>query len=151
MIETVKDLIKFLRRDGEDHEIRRYLGESNILLTDLVPMLKDHYEDQQLFDVLLRLANSSLFNNFNFILHGFILCLFRLLVNLTNPVQILYNEVLPEDKTARNYYLQIINHLQWYKEAFVDDTIWAIFLRKLAEIFNIVRMPSIFKHTIHFN
>ena len=52
--ETIKDLIRYLRRDDENHEIRRYIGESKILQVDLLPILKDYWEKADLFDVILR-------------------------------------------------------------------------------------------------
>ncbi|KAJ9574819.1 hypothetical protein L9F63_008018, partial [Diploptera punctata] len=112
--ETIKDLIRYLRRDDENHEIRRHLGGAKILQSDLLPILKDHWEKTELFDVTL-----------------------RLLVNLTNPALLLYREELPAEKTSRNYYLQIINHLQSYKEAFCDNTIWAILSKKLGDLLQI--------------
>lgn len=54
------------------------------------------------------------------------------------PALVLYREELPAEKTSRNYYLQIITHLQSYKIAFCDVTIWAIFSRKLEDILKIV-------------
>ncbi|GLH06684.1 Protein timeless [Gryllus bimaculatus] len=112
--EAVKDLIRYLRRDDENHEIRRHLGEAKILQTDLLPILKEHCEETELFDHVL-----------------------RLLVNLTYPALVLYNAELPEDKTSRFYYLQIISHLQSYKEAFVDEVVWAVLCRKLGNLLNI--------------
>lgn len=53
-LNTVKDLIRYLRRDGEGHEIRRHFGETKVLQTDLLPMLVDHWEINELFDVTLR-------------------------------------------------------------------------------------------------
>lgn len=53
-LNTVKDLIRYLRRDGEEHEIRRHLGQTKVLQTDLLPMLIDHWENVELFDVTLR-------------------------------------------------------------------------------------------------
>lgn len=55
-LNTVKDLIRYLRRDGEEHEIRRHLGQTKVLQTDLLPMLIDHWENAELFDVTLRFA-----------------------------------------------------------------------------------------------
>jgi len=115
--ETIKDLIRYLRRDDENHEIRRYIGESKILQADLLPILKDYWEKADLFDVIL-----------------------RLLVNLTNPALLLYREELPAEKTSRNYYLQIITHLQSYKEAFCDHTVWALLSKKLGCILQIDSM-----------
>lgn len=53
-IATVKDLIRYLRRDSESHEIRRQLGASAVVQTNLIPLLKLKWQNQELFDVLLR-------------------------------------------------------------------------------------------------
>lgn len=53
-LETVKDLIRYLRRDDETHDIRRQLGETGVLQTDLLPLLKSYWEQTDLIDVLLR-------------------------------------------------------------------------------------------------
>lgn len=53
-LESVKDLIRFLRRDDEDHEVRRHLGHTDVLSNDLVPILISHSDNQELFDVTLR-------------------------------------------------------------------------------------------------
>lgn len=111
VLETLKDLIRYLRRDEDTRDVRRQLGETNILVVDLLPIFKNYWSQNELFDVLL-----------------------RLLVNLTTPPLILWNEVVPTDKIMRNYYLQIEGHLQRYKEAFTDDSVWAILSTKLSKI-----------------
>ncbi|XP_026322138.1 protein timeless homolog [Hyposmocoma kahamanoa] len=114
-LNTVKDLIRYLRRDGEEHEIRRHLGQTKVLQTDLLPMLIDHWENAELFDVTL-----------------------RLLVNLTNPALLLYHEEVPVERTARHNYLQILSHLQNYKdETFTKVDTWNVFAKKLAKILEI--------------
>ncbi|KAJ2951910.1 hypothetical protein O0L34_g4163 [Tuta absoluta] len=114
-LNTVKDLIRYLRRDGEDHEIRRHFGQTKVLQTDLIPMLIDHWENEELFDVTL-----------------------RLLVNLTNPALLLFREEVPTERTARHNYLQILTQLQFYKEeAFTKVETWNVFAKKLAKILEI--------------
>ncbi|KPJ08860.1 Protein timeless-like [Papilio machaon] len=114
-LNTVKDLIRYLRRDGEDHEIRRHFGQTKVLQTDLLPMLIDHWEYSELFDVTL-----------------------RLIVNLTNPALLLYREEVPVERTARHNYLQILSHLQNYKEeAFTKVDVWQMFSKKLAKVLEI--------------
>lgn len=54
ILETVKDLIRYLRRDTEGHEIRRFFGDTKILQLNLIPLLKLYWEQTDLFDVLLR-------------------------------------------------------------------------------------------------
>lgn len=53
-IETVKDLIRYLRRDNESHETRRQLGATQVVQTNLIPLLKQNWQNEELFDVLLR-------------------------------------------------------------------------------------------------
>lgn len=53
-LETVKDLIRYLRRDNGNHDTRRQLGETKVLQTDLLPLMKSYWEETELFDVLLR-------------------------------------------------------------------------------------------------
>ncbi|XP_041971304.1 protein timeless homolog [Aricia agestis] len=114
-LNTVKDLIRYLRRDGEDHEIRRHFGQTKVLQTDLLPMLVDHWENSELFDVTL-----------------------RLIVNLTNPALLLYREEVPTEKAARHNYLQILSHLQSYKEeTFTKVDTWQVFAKKLAKTLEI--------------
>ncbi|CAG4919471.1 unnamed protein product [Colias eurytheme] len=114
-LNTVKDLIRYMRRDGEDHEIRRHLGQTKVLQSDLLPMLVDHWENNELFDVTL-----------------------RLIVNLTNPALLLFREEVPVERTARHNYLQILSHLQSYKEeAFSKVENWQVFAKKLTKILEI--------------
>jgi timeless len=67
----------------------------------------------------------------------------RLSVNLTNPALLVYNEVIPKDKTDHNQYLEIISHLQSYKEAFTDHKPWIVITERLSELLNIVSMGII--------
>lgn len=119
-VEAVRDLIKFLRRDGDDHEIRRFLGAANIVETDLLPiLLVDEYSRRsELFDLIV-----------------------RLLVNLTTPALLIYNEQMPVEKIQSQYYLQMVSHLQKYKRAFTDVAIWKIIVDKLAEVIQAVSCP----------
>lgn len=91
---------------------------------------------------------------FWFILVVFFLFLFefvcncRLLVNLTNPVLLLYREEVPTERTARHNYLQILLHLQSYKEeAFTKVDTWNVFAKKLAKVLEIV---SLYLHNLIF-
>ncbi|KAK8773900.1 hypothetical protein V5799_011567 [Amblyomma americanum] len=110
-IESLKDLLRYLRRDDEAHEIRRILGRIQVLKTDLLPLLKFYPDDDTLFDVIV-----------------------RLLVDLTNPAIILYKEELPVEKFARNIYLEIVSHLQAYKLAFTDSKVWITITKKLESL-----------------
>lgn len=79
-----------------------------LVQTNLIPIMCEYHSDDQLFDVTL-----------------------RLLVNLTNPTLLLFNEELPSDKVVRNYYLQILGHLQSYKPNLSSEKLWNVLTDKL--------------------
>lgn len=110
-LETTKDLVRYLRKDDESHEIRRALGETRVVQTDLLPLIRDYSEESELFDVII-----------------------RLLVNLTNPALLLFREELPEEKVTRQQFLQLITHQQGYKDAFMEEKVWVVLVGKLGEL-----------------
>ncbi|XP_064471773.1 protein timeless homolog isoform X2 [Ornithodoros turicata] len=110
-IESLKDILRYLKRDSGSHEVRRLLGRIQVLNTDLLPLLKFYHDDSLLFELLL-----------------------RLLVNLTNPAILLYKEELPQEKSARNDYMEIVAHLQSYKKAFTDSKVWEAIVKKLESL-----------------
>ena len=54
-VETVKDLIRFLKREDESCDIRRQLGHAQILQNDLIPILKTYKDDRILWETITRL------------------------------------------------------------------------------------------------
>lgn len=86
-------LHRFLRRDDASHLIRRNLGKIGVVQSDLIPLVRDFVEDQELFDLVL-----------------------RLLVNLTGPELLLFREELPDDKVTRNHFIELQTHRQAYKK-----------------------------------
>ena len=94
----MKDLILFLKKEDESCDIRRQLGHAQILQNDLVPILKEYKDDKNLFDTIL-----------------------RLLVNLTQPAVLCFNGHVPEDKTTRNHYMDVVGILQQYKQVTCSD------------------------------
>lgn len=55
--ESVKDLIRYLRHEDETRDVRQQLGESQILQSDLLPILTQHSQDKPLFDAVIRLVS----------------------------------------------------------------------------------------------
>ncbi|XP_033100607.1 protein timeless homolog [Anneissia japonica] len=106
-LETIKDLIKFLRREDDTKEVRRQLGGAQILQNDLLHIVKQYPEDETLFEATI-----------------------RLMVNITTPAEVCFGKI-PDDKTFHQYYLDTISHLQQYKEAFADDEFMSILAAKL--------------------
>ncbi|KAL0277751.1 UNVERIFIED_CONTAM: hypothetical protein PYX00_004928 [Menopon gallinae] len=114
-LESVKDIIRFLRRDNESHEIRRYLGKAKVVQTDLIHIIKTcPPESDDLFDLTI-----------------------RLLTNLTNSVDTLYGDEIPTEKIGRAIYMNLMEHLQDYKEAFRDIDFWNVICSKLTDMFEI--------------
>ena len=56
--ETVKELIRFLRREDDTCDIRRQLGHAQILQKDLLPLVKQHHKDKPLFDTVIRCSEN---------------------------------------------------------------------------------------------
>jgi hypothetical protein len=44
---------------------------------------------------------------------------------------LLFNEELPKEKEARNYYLQHVSHLQSYKPCLSSEKLWMVLTDKL--------------------
>lgn len=109
-------MIKYLRRDDDTHTVRRYLGQTKLLENDLLQIAIHHTGDEEMWDVLL-----------------------RLMINLTSPALMVYNEEIPKEKTSRNLYLQLIGYLQSYKTALTDDRLWKVASSRLGKILNMVR------------
>lgn len=108
----LRDLLRFLRKDGSDFSIRRQLAATNVLTNDLIFLLKDHcVEDKDLFDVLL-----------------------RLLCNLTNPAILLFKEVVPTDKIEKVMYLELLEILFNYKVAFASHLkCWSVLTKFMTD------------------
>lgn len=113
-LEVVKDLIKYLRRDDNTHVVRRYLGHSKIVQTDLIKIFVEHSDRQELWDVLL-----------------------RLMINLTSSALMFYNEELPTEKVTRTLYQEIVSHLQGYKIALTEEKIWITVRDHLGKLLSI--------------
>lgn len=110
-LESVKDLIRFLKHEDDTLEIRRQLGDAEILQNDLVPLVVQYKTDRILFESVI-----------------------RLMVNLTQPARLCFNDVIPTDKTARNYYIEVEVCLRKYKRAFADEELFAVLTEKLGAL-----------------
>ncbi|XP_015433585.1 PREDICTED: protein timeless homolog [Dufourea novaeangliae] len=113
-LDVIKDLIKYLRRDDDNHVVRQFLGQTKILQTDLIKIFIEHSDKIELWDVLL-----------------------RLIINLTSPVLLFYNEQIPTEKMQRSVYQKLIYYTQTYKAALTDDQIWATLNNRLSNILEI--------------
>ncbi|XP_044143469.1 protein timeless homolog isoform X1 [Bufo gargarizans] len=109
-LESVKDLIRYLRHEDETRDIRQQLGAAQILQNDLIPLVIQHHNDKQLFDAVIRLT-----------------------VNLTQPALLCFGKV-PQDPTFRHHFLQVVSYLQTYKEAFANERLFVVLSEKLYDL-----------------
>ncbi|XP_073235962.1 protein timeless homolog [Porites lutea] len=111
-LESLKDLVRFLRRDDTTCEIRRQLGYSEVLQNDLVAILKScSSTEREIFDMVI-----------------------RLMVNLTQPAVLCFGNNIPDDKTGQHYYLDLVTQLQSYKEAFTEKEVMSVIGRELGRL-----------------
>lgn len=109
-LESVKDLIRYLRHEDETRDVRQQLGAAQILQNDLLPLLVQYPQDKALFDAVVRLT-----------------------VNLTQPALLCFGKV-PADATARHHFLQVLSYLQAYKEAFASEKVFGVLSEKLYDV-----------------
>ncbi|XP_053230673.1 protein timeless homolog isoform X2 [Podarcis raffonei] len=109
-LESVKDLIRYLRHEDETRDIRQQLGAAQILQNDLIPIIVQYPQDKQLFDAVI-----------------------RLMVNLTQPAVLCFGK-LPQEASFRHHFLQIVSYLQAYKEAFANEKIFGVLSEKLYDL-----------------
>ncbi|XP_076297468.1 circadian regulator timeout [Lasioglossum baleicum] len=113
-LDVIKDLIKYLRRDDDNHVVRQFLGQTMLLQTDLMKIFIDHSDKIELWDVLL-----------------------RLIINLTSPVFLIYNEQVPTDTMERSIYQKLVFYTQQYKIALTDDRIWTILSNRMSRLLKV--------------
>uniref|UniRef100_A0A8C4EF66 Timeless circadian clock n=1 Tax=Dicentrarchus labrax TaxID=13489 RepID=A0A8C4EF66_DICLA len=101
-LESVKDLIRYLRHEDDSRDVRQQLGAGQIVQNDLLPIIIQHGQDKALFDACI-----------------------RLMVNLTQPAMLCFGKV-PDDPVFRHHFLQVTSHLQAYKEAFASEKVFGI-------------------------
>ncbi|KAG8452506.1 hypothetical protein GDO86_004335 [Hymenochirus boettgeri] len=109
-LESVKDLIRYLRHEDDTRDIRQQLGAAQILQNDLIPLVIQHHSEKQLFDAVI-----------------------RLMVNITQPALLCFGKV-PQDPTFRHHFLQVVSYLQAYKEAFANEHLFGVLSEKLYDL-----------------
>ncbi|CAM4605558.1 unnamed protein product [Lepidochelys kempii] len=109
-LESVKDLIRYLRYEDETRDVRQQLGAAQILQNDLLPLIAQYPQDKLLFDAVV-----------------------RLMVNLTQPALLCFGKV-PHDPGSRHCFLQVVSYLQAYKEAFASEKVFGVLSEKLYDL-----------------
>lgn len=62
----------------------------------------------------------------------------RLIINLTSPTSVIFNEQIPTERLMYSVYQQIISYLQEYKAALTDDSAWSTVAGRFGTLLNIV-------------
>ncbi|XP_051865366.1 protein timeless homolog isoform X2 [Pristis pectinata] len=109
-LESIKDLIRYLRHEDETRDIRQQLGATQILQNDLLPIIAQYPQEKMLYEAVI-----------------------RLLVNLTQPALLCFGKV-PTNPTFRHHFLQVVSYLQAYKEAFANEKVFGILSEKLYDL-----------------
>ncbi|KAL0978263.1 hypothetical protein UPYG_G00168150 [Umbra pygmaea] len=109
-LESVKDLIRYLRHEDDTRDIRQQLGAGQILQNDLLPIITQHSQEKTLFDACI-----------------------RLMVNLTQPALLCFGKV-PDEPAVRHHFLQVVSYLQAYKEAFANEKVFGVLSETLYNV-----------------
>lgn len=119
----LRDLIRFLRNDGQNFLVRRQMGISNIVDNDLLPIIEQHaLTDDRRIDE----SGKSLMDK-----------IIRLLVDLTNPTVLHYpdQKIPKDDKYEINIYMELQAFLFQYKLAFSSrKRFWIVISKFLTRI-----------------
>lgn len=99
----------------ENHEYRRHIGKAKVLQTDLIEILINYGEDDEYFDIVV-----------------------RLLIILTTPTLLLYKDGPPKDTQGRRVFMELMDILQDYKNAFTKNQIWEVLFKKLKKTVEVV-------------
>uniref|UniRef100_A0A9J2P910 Timeless N-terminal domain-containing protein n=1 Tax=Ascaris lumbricoides TaxID=6252 RepID=A0A9J2P910_ASCLU len=82
--ESIRDLIRFLRYDTHSGLARRLCGEHNLVISDLIPIMKSANTSERLFDVALRLT-----------------------INLCQPTINVFHGKMPEDREEWRFFTEL--------------------------------------------
>ncbi|KRY71918.1 Protein timeless -like protein [Trichinella pseudospiralis] len=106
-LETLKDLSYFLRHDDSECTARKFIGSSNIVENDLVPLIISYSDDAALFDETL-----------------------KLLVNLTQSADLFFSN--ENTNISVNQAKQLmVKHLQISQHAFTDERFFKVLVSKM--------------------
>nr|XP_006822584.1 PREDICTED: protein timeless homolog [Saccoglossus kowalevskii] len=71
-----------------------------------------------------------------------------LLVNLSQPAELCFNNKIPDDKTFRHYFLEVQTNLQSCKESFADEDFMAVLAKKLKSLLDMEWEDRREEHTL---
>nr|CAH8872526.1 unnamed protein product [Trichobilharzia regenti] len=100
---SIRTLLRYLRNETAECNIRRELGQLRIVSSDLVPLVRCCSENKILFELVI-----------------------RLLMNLTQPAIICFRQEIPKDRDHYSAFLQVDDLLKSYKKDFADEEFFRV-------------------------
>uniref|UniRef100_A0A8R1I4Q7 TIMELESS domain-containing protein n=1 Tax=Caenorhabditis japonica TaxID=281687 RepID=A0A8R1I4Q7_CAEJA len=112
ILETIRDIIRYLREDGDEFTARIECGRHNLVEHDLVPLVKcDDLTDEE-FDIAI-----------------------RLMVNLCQPAIATMRGKAPENRDEWKMYWELEENLRRAKNAFTDPCFFAAIKKPIDSYF----------------
>nr|CDS27480.1 timeless [Hymenolepis microstoma] len=110
---SIRSILRYLRYESTNCDIRRELGNMKILVSDLIPLIKVSKSDPVLFDLAV-----------------------RLMVSLTQPAVVCFRNEIPSDRDLYAAFMMVDSILKSYKQAFADEDLFRILAERVEEVFN---------------
>lgn len=90
---SIRSLLRYLRNEGSDCDVRLELGRLRIVSSDLIPLLRSCGENKTLMELVI-----------------------RLLMNLTQPAIVCFRQEVPKDRDLYGTYVQLDDLLKSFKK-----------------------------------
>ncbi|KAK4474521.1 hypothetical protein MN116_001668 [Schistosoma mekongi] len=100
---SIRTLLRYLRNETAECDIRRELGQLRIVSSDLIPLLRCSSANTTLFELVI-----------------------RLLMNLTQPAIVCFRQEIPKDRDLYSAYLQVDDLLKSCKKDFADEDLFRV-------------------------
>ncbi|OON18500.1 timeless protein [Opisthorchis viverrini] len=109
---SIRALLRYLRNEGPDCDVRRELGRLKIVSSDLIPLLCSCTNENK---ILTELA-------------------IRLLMNLTQPALVCFRQEIPKDRDLYGAYAQVDDLLKSYKKDFANEELFRMLHNLVGEL-----------------
>ncbi|CAH8497236.1 unnamed protein product [Dicrocoelium dendriticum] len=108
---SIRALLRYLRNESSNCDVRRELGRLRILSSDLIPLLRSCVGNKTLTELTI-----------------------RLLVNLTQPAIICFRQEVPKDRDLYGAYAQVDDLLRSYKKDFANSELFSVLRNLVGEL-----------------
>ncbi|KAF6777640.1 hypothetical protein AHF37_02922 [Paragonimus kellicotti] len=108
---SVRTLLRYLRNENHECDVRRELGRLKIVSSDLIPLLRSCTGNRLLVELVI-----------------------RLLMNLTQPAIVCFRQEIPKDRDLYGAYVQVDDLLKSYKKDFADEELFRVLCNLVGEL-----------------